>query len=148
MTFEEKMNEELKVAMKSGDKIRMETIRSIRSAIIEFNKSGANRELNSDDELKILQSAAKKRKDAIEMYEKTTRTDLLEREQAELKIIEEFLPKKLSENEVKEIIKNVIEQTGAKEAKDMGKIMGPLMKEIAGRADGKVIQGMVRELLS
>jgi uncharacterized protein YqeY len=148
MTFEEKMNEELKVAMKSGDKIRMETIRSIRSAIIEFNKSGANRELNSDDELKILQSAAKKRKDAIEMYEKTTRTDLLEREQAELKIIEEFLPKKLSENEVKEIIKNVIEQTGAKEAKDMGKVMGPLMKEIAGRADGKVIQGMVRELLS
>lgn len=130
MTFEEKMNEELKVAMKSGDKIRMETIRSIRSAIIEFNKSGANRELNSDDELKILQSAAKKRKDAIEMYEKTTRTDLLEREQAELKIIEEFLPKKLSENEVKEIIKNVIEQTGAKEAKDMGKVMGPDRKSV------------------
>ena len=148
MTFEEKMNEELKVAMKSGDKIRMETIRSIRSAIIEFNKSGANRELNSDDELKILQSAAKKRKDAIEIYEKTDRKDLLEREQAELKIIEDYLPKKLSEDEVIEIIKKVIEQTGAKEAKDIGKVMGPLMKEIAGRADGKVIQGMVRELLS
>jgi len=148
MSFEEKINEELKLAIKSTDKVRMETIRSIRSAIIEFNKSGANREINSDDELKILQSAAKKRKEAIEMYEKTDRTDLLEREKAELKIIEEFLPKKLSDDEVKAIIKKVFEQTGAKEQKDIGKVMGPLMKEIAGRADGKVIQGIVREMLS
>ena len=146
--LEEKINEELKAAVKSGDKIRLETIRSIRAGIIAFNKSGAGREMNAQDEIKILQSEAKKRHDAISLYEQGKRNDLLEKEKAELAIIQEFLPAQMAESELRIIIAKIISDVGAKEPKDIGKIMGPAMKELSGKADGKLIQQIAREILS
>ncbi len=148
MNLEERINEELKNSIKSGDKIRMETLRSIRAAIIEFNKSGAGRELNEEDGLKILNSNAKKRKDAIVLYEQGNRSDLADKEKQELKIIEEFLPQQLSDDEVKNIIKKIKEEVGASDIKDLGKVMGPVMKELKGKADGGKVQQFVREMLS
>ena len=148
MNLEEKINEELKNSIKSGDKIRMETLRSIRAAIIEFNKSGAGREMNEEDGLKILNSNAKKRKDAIALYEQGERTDLADKEKQELVIIEEFLPKQLSDDEVKGIIKKIKEEVGAVDIKDLGKMMGQVMKELKGKADGGKVQQFVREILT
>jgi uncharacterized protein len=148
MSFEIKINDELKNATKAGDKIRMETLRSIRAAIIEFNKSGIGREMNSDDELKILSLQAKRRKDAIEMYEKGERWDLVERERSELTIIEEFLPKQMPEDEVKAICEKIVKELAITEMKDFGKAMGIAMKELKGKADGALIQSIIKSLLA
>ncbi len=148
MGLEQKINEELKNAIKSGEKVRLDTMRSIRAAIIEFNKSGAGREMNTDDELKILQSAAKKRKDAIALYIQGGRQELADKEKQELAIIDEFLPKQISDDEIKEIIRKVIADAGAIDIKDLGKVMGLAMKELKGKADGAKVQQFVRELLS
>jgi uncharacterized protein YqeY len=147
MSFEEKINEALKDAMKSGDKVRTDTIRSIRAGIIEFAKSGSGRELNEEDEIKILNSNAKKRKDAIEMYEKGGRPELVEKEKIELSIIEEFLPKQLDDEEIIKIVKNIISNVGATNSKDFGKVIGATMKELKGKADGNRVQGIVKSLL-
>ena len=147
MSLESTINEELKNSMKSGDKVRTETLRSIRSAIIEFSKSGAGREMNADDEIKLLNLQAKKRKDAIDMYKQANRPELMDKEVAELNIIHEFLPKQMTEEEVVEFVKNKIAATGAQGMKDMGKVMGPTMKELAGKADGGLVQKVVKELL-
>ncbi|MGA2298766.1 MAG: GatB/YqeY domain-containing protein [FCB group bacterium] len=147
MGLEAKINEELKNAIKSGDKIRLETLRSIRAGIIEFNKSGAGREMNESDELKILNTNAKRRKDAIALYEQGGRADLADKEKSELSIIEEFLPKQMSEIEVKSIVQKIISETGATDIKDMGKVMGLSMKQLQGKADGTLVQKIVKELL-
>jgi uncharacterized protein YqeY len=148
MNLEQQISEELKLALKSGDKIRLETIRSIRASIIEFNKSGAGREMNHDDEIKILNSLAKRRKDAIQLYEQGKRQDLADQEKSELKIIEEFLPQQMSAEEIKLILSKLIEEVGAKELKDLGKVMGRAMKELSGKADGNTVQAMVKQMLS
>lgn len=148
MNLEQKINDELKAAMKSGDKNRVDVIRSIRSAILEFNKSGIGRELNEDDEIKILNSAAKKRRDAIDMYKQANRPELQEKEEVELLVIQEFLPKQLSDEEIKEIVIGVIANTGAQGMKDMGKVMGASMKELKGKADGNKVQEIVKGLLN
>jgi uncharacterized protein len=147
MGLELKITEEIKNATKAGDKIRLETIRSIRAAIIEFNKSGVGHEMNPDDEMKILMTQAKKRKDAIELYEKGNRQDLVNQEKQELAVIEEFLPKQLSESEISEIISKIIINSGAKSPAEMGKVMGPAMKELRGKADGGLVQQIVKKLL-
>lgn len=147
MALEQTINEALKEAMKNGDKIRTTTLRSIRASIIEFNKSGVARAMTEDDELKILSSAAKKRKDAIEMYQNAGRTDLANNEQAELDIIQEFLPKQMTEEEITKAIKSIIEKIGAKDMKDVGKVMGSAMKELKGKADGNIVQKIVKDLL-
>jgi len=145
MSLEQKVNDELKAAIKSGDKIRMETLRSLRASIIEFNKSGAGRTLNEDDEIKMLKSAVKKRKDAIEMFDKGGRKELAEKENKELQIISEFLPKQLTEEEVASVVSKIISETGAEGMKDMGKVMGQAMKEMKGIADGSIVQKLVKE---
>ena len=147
MALEEIINEELKNATKAGERLRMDTLRAIRAAIIEFNKSGIGREMNPDDELKILSNQAKRRKDSIEMFEKGGRTDLVENEKAELKIIEEFLPKQISEDDVKEICKKIIMDLGISEMKDFGKAMGIAMKELKGKADGTHVQSTIKSIL-
>ncbi len=146
--FEQKINEEIKSAMKSGDKLRLNTIRSIRAGILEFQKSGIDREINNDDFQKILLSAAKKRKDSIEIYSAANRKDLADKETIELKIIEEFLPKQMDEKEITDYLKEFIKNAGAEGMKDFGKIMGPAMKELNGKADGGAVQRIVKELLS
>ena len=147
MNLEQTINEQLKEAIKSGDKLRLETIRSIRASIIEFNKSGLNREMNADDELKILQTAAKRRKDAIELYIKGNRNDLADKEKLELGIITEFLPAQMSEEDIITVVDQLIRQSDAKGIQDLGKIMGPAMKELKGKADGALVQKIVKSRL-
>jgi len=147
MSLEKKIIEDLKEATKKGDKLRMETLRSIRASIIEFNKSGLNREMNEDDEIKLLQNLAKKRKDSIEMFEKGNRFDLADREKSELEIIKSYLPQELSEDDIRHIIKKIIVESGAKDLKDLGRVMSIAMKEMKGRADGQIVQNIVRSLL-
>lgn len=147
MTLKEKINEDIKTSMKSGDKVRLETVRSIRALILEFEKSGAGREINPDDEMKMLTSSVKKRKDAIAQYKNAGRNDLAEKEEAELKIIMEYLPKQLSEDEISETIKMIAGEIGAKGKEDFGKLMPAVMKELKGKADGKIVKSMVEKLL-
>lgn len=147
MSLEQKINDELKASIKSGDKLRMETLRSIRATIIEFNKSGIGREMNQDDEIKILKSAAKKRKDAIEMYEKGGRPELAEKEKQELQIISEFLPKQLSEVEISNLVSAIIKDLDASGLKDIGKVMAAAMQQLKGKADGSLVQQIVKTSL-
>lgn len=148
MNLEARINEEMKAAMKSGDKLRLETMRSLRAGIISFNKSGAGREMNDEDEQKILLAAAKQRRDAIELSKSAGRPEFIEREEAELAIIQEFLPKQLSEEEVKNSIQKIITETGATGAKDFGKVIGAAMKELRGKAEGALVQQLVKQLLA
>ena len=147
MSLETVITEEMKNAMKSGDKVRLDTVRSIRASILEFKTSGSGREMNEEDEMKILKNQAKKRRDAIDMYEKAGRAELLEKEKLELAIIEEFLPQQMSEDEAKVIIAKLIADSGATDMKDLGKVMGAAMKELKGKADGGLVQKIVKELL-
>lgn len=148
MDFEAKITEEMKSAMKSRQKIRLGAIRSIRAAILEFKKSGTDKPLEDADIIKMLNSQAKKRRDAIEMFEKGGREDLLKQEQEELEVIQEFLPKQFSDEELKELIQAVITEVGASQPSDMGKVMGPVMKKSAGKADGNKVRQLVQELLN
>lgn len=146
MSLEKTINEALTNAMKQGDKIRVNTLRSIRAGIIEFAKSGAEKEMTAEDELKILNSNAKKRKDAIEIYIQANRPELAEKEKAELEIIQEFLPKQLSDEEIKEVVLKIISELNASN-KDIGKVIGAAMKELKGKADGAKVQSVVKSLL-
>jgi uncharacterized protein YqeY len=133
--------------MKSGDKLRLETLRSLRASIIEFSKSGTGKDMSEEDAQKILLNASKKRKDAIEMYKQAGRQDLLEKEESELAIIAAYLPEQLSESEVVDALKLIIQQVGAEGPKDMGKVMGLAMKELRGKADGTLVQQCLKQLL-
>lgn len=147
MMLTEKINSDMKQAMLARDTIRLETLRSIRAGILEFEKSGADRAMTDDDEFKILNAAAKKRKDAIEQYERAGRSDAAEKERAELAIIMEYLPEQLSESDVKNAIATLVAEMGAVSSADFGKVMGAAMKTLKGKADGAVIQRIVKEML-
>jgi uncharacterized protein YqeY len=144
MDFTEKINNDIKAAMKSGDSVKLNTIRSIRSKIIELSKRGTGSTMTHEDEVAILLSEAKKRKEAIEMYEKAGRADLLEQEQRELGIINEYLPKQMSREEAESVVKKIIFEVGAASAKDFGKVMPVAMKELKGKIDGKIVQELVK----
>lgn len=147
MTFEQIINQDLKESMKSGDKLRLETLRSLRASIIEFTKSGTGKDMSEEDAQKILLNASKKRKDAIEMYRQAGRQDLLEKEESELAIIAAYLPEQLSESEVVDALKLIIQKVGAEGPKDLGKVMGLAMKELRGKADGTLVQQCLKQLL-
>ncbi|AFN75798.1 putative GatB/Yqey [Melioribacter roseus P3M-2] len=147
MSLKDKINEDLKEAMKSGDKVRLETIRSIRALILEFEKSGSGKTLNEDEEIKLLTSAAKKRREAVEQYKAAGRNELAEKEEAELKIIESYLPKQLSTEEVFEEIKKIAGEIGASSKEDFPKLMPAAAKTLKGRAEGKLIKEMVEKFL-
>ncbi len=147
MPLTTQINTDLKDAMKTGNKVRLETLRSIRAAILDFEKSGVDREMTPDDELKILNSAAKKRKDAIDIYEKNGRQEAADKERMELDIIMSYLPKQLTESEIRDIIKEIIISLNATQPSDLGKVMGSAMKQLKGRADGNVIQSVAKSLL-
>lgn len=135
--------------MMARDKTRLSALRAIKSLILlEETKSGAKAEITEEDEMKILTKSAKQRKDSAEIYEQQNRVDLLEVELAELAIIQEFLPKAMTDEEVTAAIKAIIAQTGASSPKYMGKVMGAASKELAGKADGKLIADKVKALLN
>lgn len=149
MALKQKIEGEIKSAMIAKDKVRLTALRAIKSLILlEETKEGFSGELSADDEMKLLTKSAKQRKDSAEIYEKQNRPDLLAVEQAELAIIQEFLPKALSEAELLQAIQAIIASCGATGPKDMGKVMGLASKELAGKADGKAISEQVKALLA
>jgi len=148
MNLRDKINEDLKSAMKSGDKLRLEVVRSVRALILEFEKSGSGKEFNPEEEIRILTTAAKKRKEAIEQYRNANRNDLADKEESELKIIEEYLPKQLSPEEVLEEVKKIAAEVGAKAKEDFPKLMPVAAKSLKGKAEGKLVKEVVEKFLS
>lgn len=147
MTLLEKLSEDLKQAMKSGDKRRVETIRLLRSQLKDA-QIAKMRPLEPEEELEVLNSAAKRRRESIDAYTKAGRTDLVANETAELDLIVAYLPQALSPAEITALIETAIQESGARDLKDLGKVMGKIMPLAKGRADGKLLQQLVRERLS
>ncbi len=147
MSLLKKLQEEMKTAMKSGDKERLATIRMLISEIKKV-QIDTKKELSDDEIIKILQKYAKQRKDSIEQYRKAGREDLAEKEEKELKIVQEFLPQPLSEEEIEKLVDEAIKETGASSMKDMGKVIKSVMEKAKGRAEGSVISKIVKAKLS
>jgi hypothetical protein len=147
MNLTDVIQADIKEAMKSGDKLRLETLRSIRAGILEFEKAGLDRPMTDEDAISILTKAAKKRKDAIEQYLAAGRPDAAATEEAELAIIQGYLPAQMSRDEVAAVLADVIAAIGATGPSDVGKVMGAAMKQLKGKADGTLIQAVAKELL-
>jgi uncharacterized protein YqeY len=147
MALTEIINEDLKAAMKSGDSVKLNTIRSIRAQLIELSKRGTGASITPEEEITALRSAAKKRKEAMEMYEKAGRTDLADQEKRELDIISAYLPNQMSREEVELIVQNIMREVGATSSNDFRKVMPLAMKELKGKMDGKSVQEVVKQQL-
>lgn len=149
MSLKQKIESEIKSAMLARDKTRLGALRSIKSLILlEETKSGAKAEITQEDEMKLLTKAAKQRKDSADIYEQQSRSDLYDIEMAELAVLQEFLPAAMTDEEITAAIQEIITRTGASTPKDMGKVMGVASKELAGKADGKVISEKVKAILN
>jgi uncharacterized protein len=149
MSLEQKIMGDLKSAMLAKDEKALRSLRAIKAAILLAKTSeGAGGELKEDDEIKLLQKLVKQRKDSLDIYQQQNRTDLAQKEKEEIEIIEKFLPKQLSADELKSEVAAIISEVGASSAADMGKVMGVATKKLAGKADGKTISTLVKELLS
>lgn len=149
MSLEQKIMTELKTAMLAKDEKSLRSLRAVKAAILLAKTSeGATGDLKEEDEVKLLQKLVKQRKDSLEIYRQQNREDLAQKEQEEIQVIEKFLPEQLSVEELRNIIAGIITDTGASSPADMGKVMGVATKQLAGKADGKTISGLVKELLS
>lgn len=149
MTLYDKVSEDIKAAMKARDKVRLETLRNIKKVFLEAKTApGANDTLEDADALKILQKLAKQGRESAQTYIDNGRQNLADDELAQAAVIEEYLPKQLSEAEIEVEVKKVIAETGAQGMKDMGRVMGVVTKQLAGRADGRAISTVVKRLLA
>jgi uncharacterized protein YqeY len=147
MTLFDKITEDLKTAMLARQKDRLETLRAIKAALLLAKTESGTHEITGEQEMKILQRLVKQRKESAEIFKTQNRQELYENEVKEASIIEEYLPKQMSEAELIPLLKSIIQRVGASSAKDMGKVMGTATKELAGKADGKMIADKVKELL-
>ena len=147
MNLTERINQDLKNSMKAGNKLRTETIRSIRALILEFQKSGSGKELDQEEEIKLLTGAAKKRKDSIEQFRNGGREDLAKKEEQELEILQEYLPKQLSREEITNEVQRIAKQLNASSKEDFPRLMPAVMKELKGKADGKEVRSVVEDYL-
>jgi uncharacterized protein YqeY len=148
MPLETTINADLKTAMLAKDEKSVRSLRAIKAAIILAKTAeGNNGEVPESEEMKILQKLVKQRRDSIEIFQKQNRNDLADKELEEVAVIEKYLPAPLSPEELKKVIAAIIEKSGAKGPADMGKVMGLANKELAGKADGKTISAVVKELL-
>jgi len=149
MSLEEKINNDIKAAMLAKEKVRLEALRAVKSAILlAKTEKGHSENLTTDTELKLLQKQVKQRKESAEIYMQQNRPELAEKELAEALVIEEFLPKMMSDEELTAELKKIIEQVGAKVPSDMGKVMGVATKALAGKADGRAISEKVKSMLA
>ncbi|MGL5805635.1 MAG: GatB/YqeY domain-containing protein [Xenococcaceae cyanobacterium] len=151
MSLRARIDEDIKTAMKAKDKMRLETVRSIKKAILEKEvalRPQGKDSLNEEQEIELLAQQAKQRRDSIEQYQKASREDLAAKESQELAIIETYLPTQLSEAEINTVVDEIIATVGATSAKDLGKVMGTAMQQLKGKADGKKIQELVKKKLS
>lgn len=147
MTLSQQISEDMKAAMKSGDKTKLETLRTVRAHMIELTKRGTGSEISSEEEISVLVAAAKKRKEAIDLYRTAGREDLASQEEKELVIITSYLPKQMSREEAEAIVANIVAQTGSTTSRDFGKVMPLAMKELKGKIDGRIIQEIVKQKL-
>lgn len=148
MTLEARIMEEIKTAMKAKNEAELRTLRAIKSAILLEKTSGSGTEITEADEMKMLQKMAKQRRDSLDIFQQQNREDLAAKEREELAIIERFLPKPLTQEELEAALKDIIAQVGAASPADMGKVMGVASKQLAGKADGKAISETVKRLLA
>ena len=143
----DQLQEELKIALKAGEKAKMMGLRNIIGKI-KATQIDKGETLTNEESLKILKTAAKQLKESIDQYQKGGRDDLAEKEAFELTLLEKYLPEQLSEEHIRQTVKNIVKNTGAGSMLDMGKVMGATMQELAGSADGKIVQKIVQEELS
>ena len=149
MSLIDKISESIKIAMREKDSIKLESLRAIKSSLLlSLTEKGKQGEISQSEEIKILQKLVKQRKDSAEIYMTQNRIELAELEIKQSIFIEEFLPDQISEDELKKIIQSIINQIGASGMKDMGKVMGIASKQLLGKADGKTISSMVKNLLN
>jgi uncharacterized protein len=149
MSLTEKIAADLITAMKNKDKDSLEAIRAAKTAfILAKSEKGQSYVLTNDEELKIIQKLVKQRKESAEIYRQQNRPDLYEKEEMEAKVLEKYLPAKMSEEELGKVLQEIITRVGAKSPADMGKVMGVATKELAGKADGREISAKVKQLLA
>ena len=149
MSLETNVMGQMKDAMKAKDEALLRGLRAIKAEIIKAKtEPGANGEISEDTEMKLLQKLVKSRKDSLDIYQKQNRPDLAQKESEEIAVIEKFLPQQMPEAELKAAITTIIAEVGAAGPQDMGKVMGVASKQLAGKADGKTISAVVKELLS
>ena len=149
MNLEQKIMTELKAAMLAKDEAALRSLRAVKAAILLAKTSeGGSGELKEEDEIKILQKLVKQRKDALDIFRQQNREDLAKKEEEEIAVIEKFLPKQMSAEELKAEIVTIIASVGASSPADMGRVMGVASKQLAGKADGKAISAIVKDLLS
>ena len=147
MSLKDRISEDMKAAMKAHEKDRLAVIRMVRSAIRQTEIDG-KKDLDDEGVIAVISKELKMRKDSLEEFRKGGRDDLVEKTQAEIDVLLPYLPEQLSEDEVKALVKDAVEQTGAASMKDMGKVMGVLMPKVKGRADGKMVNSIVKGMLS
>ena len=147
MDLRDQLNNDLKDAMKSKDKLRTETLRGLKSAV-RYAEIEAGTEFGDEEIAAVIAKQAKQRRDSITEFQKAQRTDLVDKETAELAILEQYLPDQLSESEIKDKARAIIAELGVTDIKGMGQVMKHLMADLQGQADGKVVNQVVRELLS
>lgn len=149
MSLQKELMVKMKEAMKSKDKVALESLRAIKSEILlAQTKTAGTEELTAEEEIKLLQKLVKQRKDSAVLYKEQGRDDLAAPELAQVEIIAQFLPAQMSEDELKNVIAEIISSTGATSMKDMGKVMGMASKQLTGKADGKAISNVVKQLLA
>jgi uncharacterized protein YqeY len=149
MSLEQKIMTELKAAMLAKDEASLRSLRAVKAAILLAKTAeGGNGELKDEDEIKLLQKLVKSRKDSLEIFQQQNRADLAKKEEEEIAVIEKFLPKQMSPEEIKVELLKIISSIGASSPADMGKMMGAATKQLAGKADGKTISALVKELLA
>ena len=149
MSLEQQVMAEMKEAMKAKDEATLRSLRAIKAEIIKAKtEPGAGGEVSSEKELSLLQKMVKQRKDSLQIYQQQGREDLAKKEEEEISVIERFLPKQLSAEELRAEVQQIIAETGASSPADMGKVMGMASKRLAGKADGKSISAVVKELLA
>lgn len=149
MNLEQKIMTDLKAAMLAKDEAALRSLRAVKAAILLAKTSeGAGGELKEEDEIKLLQKLVKQRRDSLEIFQQQNRTDLAQKEQEEIAVIEKFLPTQMTADEIKIALTKIITDTGASSPADMGKVMGVATKQLTGKADGKTISTLVKELLS
>lgn len=146
MTLEEKINTDIKAAMLAKDQGKLEAIRGIKSALLLLKSSG--KPVTPEEEIKAMQKMVKQRKESADIYQQQNRKDLADVELLQISVIEQYLPKQMSEDEIKAVVQQIITQVDAKSSADMGKVMGVATKQLAGKADGKVISELVKKLLA
>ena len=148
MSLQQQVMEQMKTAMKAKDKIALESLRAIKSALLlAQTETGSSAEMTEEDEVKLIQKLVKQRKDSAAIFKEQGRDDLAEPELAQVSVIEQFLPAQLSEAEIEKVVVETIETTGASGMQDMGRVMGMVSKKLAGQADGKTISTIVKKKL-